>query len=105
MKKIYVFGVFTGHSSYGFIRDAEPCGDVMGYAVDGLTNDDKMNIIAHHFSSGENWCKHDMGITSDWKHNIYNMEHPNGYELVWLGCFADMEEAYEVVVGNFQDGT
>ena len=103
MKKIYVFGVFTGRSSYGFIRDAEPCGDVMEYAVDGLNNDGKMNVIAQHFSSGENWCKHDMGITSDWKHNIYNMEHPNGYELVWLGCFTDIDEVYEVVVGKIQE--
>ena len=98
MKKIYVFGVFTGYSSYGIITDAEPCGDVEGYAVDSLTYDNKLNVIANHFSSGENWCKHDMGITSDWKHNIYGMEHPNGYELIWLGCFKEMRDAYDVVV-------
>lgn len=103
MKKIYVFGIFTGSSSYGIIRDAEPCGDVVGYAVDGLTCDNKMNVIANHGSSGETWCKHDMGITSDWKHDIYKVEHPDGYELVWLGCFKEIKDAYEVVVGKIQE--
>ena len=101
MDKIYVFGIFTGYSSYGVIRDAEPCGDVVGYAVDGLTHKGQLIVIASHGSSGETWCKHDMGITSDWKHNIYSMEHPNGYELIWLGCFKEMREAYDVVVERF----
>lgn len=30
MKNIYVFGIFIGDSSYGIVRDAEPCGDVIG---------------------------------------------------------------------------
>ena len=101
MDKIYVFGVYTGSSSYGIIRDAEPCGDVVGYAVDGLTLKGQMTVIASHGSSGETWCKHDMGITSNWKHDIYNMEHPNGYELIWLGCFKEMKDAYDVVVEQF----
>lgn len=105
MDKIYVFGIFTGYSSYGVIRDAEPCGDVNGYAVDSMTYDNKMNVIANHSSSGETWCKHDMGITSDWKHDIYGMEHPNGYELIWLGCFKEMKDAYEVVVERFASAT
>lgn len=106
MKKIYVFGVFTGYSSYGVIRDAEPCGDISGYAIDSLIEDDgvtKLNQIAGHWSSGESWCKHDMGITSDWKHDIYNEMYPDGYELVWLGCFVDMEDAYNIVVDRIQN--
>lgn len=97
MEKIYVFGIFTGFSCYGLIRDAEPCGDVVGYAVDRMTLDKKMSVIANHCSSGETWCKHDMGITSNWKHDIYGAEHPNGYELIWLGCFKEIEDAYKVV--------
>ena len=105
MKKIYVFGIFTGCSSYGVIRDAEPCGDVNGYAVDSLVEVDgkiKMNAIAGHWSSGENWCKYDMGITSNWKHDVYNEKYPDGYELVWLGCFVDKEDAYNLVVNKIQ---
>lgn len=101
MKKIYVFGVFTGDSSYGLIKDAEPCGDVYGYAIDDLIVDNgkvKLSSITNHLSSGETWCKHDMGITSDWKHDIYNEMYPDGYELVWLGCFTNMDDAYETVV-------
>lgn len=106
MKKIYVFGVFTGCSSYGVIRDAEPCGDVSGYAIDSLIEDNgetKLNCVANHWSSGEHWCKHDMGITSDWKHDIYKEMYPDGYELVWLGCFVDMEDAYNTVVDRIQN--
>lgn len=106
MKIIYIFGVFTGHSSYGFIRDAEPCGDVMGYAVDGLVRDQgevKMSVIAQHCSSGMTWCKHDMGITSDWKHDIYDAMYPDGYELAWLGCFNSGKDAYENVLKQFDE--
>lgn len=106
MKKIYVFGIFTGDSSYGIIRDAEPCGDVMGYAVDSLVEDQgetKMSVITNHFSSGENWCKHDMGITSDWKHDVYDAMYPDGYELIWLGCFTDMKDVYEIVVDRIHN--
>lgn len=92
MDKIYVFAINTGKSSYGIIRDAEPTGDVMGYAV---TKD--FAEITSHFSSGVNWSKHDMGITSDWKHDIYKQTYPNGYELIWLGEFDRAKEAKEAV--------
>ena len=102
MDKIYVFGIYTGTSSYGTIRDAEPCGDVSGYAIDRLIVDPqdgkiKLNVIENQWSSGENWCKHDMGITSDWKHDISAELYPDGYELEWLGCFNSGEEAYNTV--------
>lgn len=106
MKKIYVYGVFTGRSAYGYIQDAEPCGDVMGYAIDGLVEDQgevKMTAIATHLSSGITWCKHDMGITSDWHHDVYDAMYPDGYELVWLGCFDSEEDAYENVLKQFDE--
>lgn len=88
MNKIYIFGVFTGHSAYGVIRDAEPCGDVIGYSVN-----DKGEQIASHWSSGVNWSKHDMGVTSDWKHDIYKSLYPDGYEIVYIGVFDTVEQA------------
>jgi hypothetical protein len=42
------------------------------------------NVLAKHLSSNTHWAKHDIGITSDWKHNYYKAHYPDGYELVWL---------------------
>lgn len=89
MDKIYVYAIYTHEKSC--INDAEDCGDTLGYAmiVDGAN----YSIIENHYSSGINWTKHDMGITSDWKHEIYKEKFPNGYELIWLGGFENHEEA------------
>lgn len=55
-------------------------GDVIGYALaeDG-------DNLASHLCSGQHHVRHDMGITSDWKHETYNKKYPEGYELVWVG--------------------
>jgi hypothetical protein len=85
MNKIYLFAVPTGRSSYGVIRDAEITGDVIGYALceDGA-------CIASHYSSGAYWARHDMGLTSDWKHEAYKKKYPDGYELEWID-YADLD--------------
>jgi hypothetical protein len=49
------------------------------------------NCIANHTSSNMTFAKHDIGITSDWKHDIYKEHYPNGYELVWLETNEDFE--------------
>lgn len=53
--------------------------DVIGYALaeDGTG-------LASHLSSCLSWAKHDMGLTSDWKHDGYRKHYPDGFELVWL---------------------
>jgi len=43
--------------------------------------------IAGHLSSSIDFAKHDMGLTSDWKHELYDAHYPDGYELEWI----DME--------------
>lgn len=94
MKKIYILGIFTGNY-----------GHVSGYAVDRLIENNseiKINVIANHLSSDEYWCKHDMGIVSDWQHDIYNKLYPDGYELVWLGCFDYGTDVYNLVINKFQ---
>lgn len=94
MKKIYVFGVYTSDSSY-----------IKGFAVDRLVEFDgvtQLSVVANHLSTSEPRCKHDMGITSDWKHDIYNKVYPDGYELVWLGCFDDCTDVYNLVINKFQ---
>ena len=40
--------------------------------------------LAVHVSSIEGWAKHDIGLTSDWKHEIYREHCPDGYELEWV---------------------
>jgi hypothetical protein len=40
--------------------------------------------LCSHVSSNEGWAKHDIGITSDRKHEIYNEAFPGGWELVWV---------------------
>ena len=41
-------------------------------------------FLAGHMSSNDVWAKHDIGITSDWKHDDYQKHYPQGYELVWV---------------------
>jgi len=54
-------------------------GDFIGQALaeDGLA-------LASHLSSSVDWAKHDMGFSSDWKHDIYAELYPHGYELIWI---------------------
>lgn len=54
-------------------------GDVMGYAL----GEDGQGL-ASHLSSNEAFSKHDMGLTSDWKHDHYAKVYPEGYELFWI---------------------
>lgn len=79
MTKIYLHAIPTGGSSYGVIRDAEITGDVVGHAL----SEDGVHL-ASHFCSGVNWAKHDMGLTSEWKHDIYRETYPDGFELEWV---------------------
>lgn len=40
--------------------------------------------LANHCCSHECFVKHDMGIGSDWKHEIYKEHYPDGYELEYV---------------------
>lgn len=53
--------------------------DVVGQAVreDGT-------VLTGHISRSIDWAKHDLGLTSTWKHEIYQEKCPEGYELVWV---------------------
>lgn len=42
------------------------------------------DCLAGHTSSSDSWAMHDIGINSDWKHDLYKAKYPEGYELVWL---------------------
>jgi len=53
--------------------------DVIGYALaeDGAW-------LASHRSSNKSFIKHDMGLTSNWKHESYEKHYPEGFELEWV---------------------
>jgi len=63
------------------------CGDVVGYAVaeDG-------HCLAQHLSSSINFAKHDMGLNSTWKHELYYKHYPDGFELKWVDKYEDVPE-------------
>jgi hypothetical protein len=47
--------------------------------------------ICRHLSSSLEFAKHDMGLTSDWKHEHYKKYYPDGYELEWVDKPAEHE--------------
>lgn len=51
--------------------------EVIAIAEDG-------HCLASHISSSQLWARHDIGVTSDWKHEHYKEHYPSGYELIWL---------------------
>lgn len=67
MTKIYCF--INSRSNWGF--------EVVALAEDGRN-------VAGHVSSSKGYAMHDIGITSDWKHEIYKELFPEGYELEWI---------------------
>lgn len=76
--KIYLAAIPLGTGS-GRVRGSTPGGDVIGNALaeDGTG-------LAAHLSSSVAYAKHDMGLTSDWKHDIYREHCPDGFELEWV---------------------
>ena len=70
-------------------------GDVHGCALaedgTGLTG---------HISSHTKWAKHDLGLTSNWKHEIYGEHYPKGYELIWIDNPATDERWQAALVLN-----
>ena len=70
---------FPLHSGSGLVRGSTVGGDVLGCALaeDG-------HCLAEHLSSSVDFAKHDMGLTSDWKHDRYRAHAPNGYILEWV---------------------
>ncbi len=64
--------------------------DVVALAEDGT-------CLAGHLSSSIGFAKHDIGITSKWKHEIYEKHYPNGYELVWIDDARNSEEITNAV--------
>ena len=41
-------------------------------------------FLAGHCSSNDWWAQHDIGLKSEWKHDIYQERYPDGFELEWV---------------------
>lgn len=68
MKKIFCFNNGGSGGMYQAVAIAE----------DGT-------CVAQHCCSHEGWMKHDLGMTSDWKHENYNAHYGAGnWELEWV---------------------
>lgn len=55
------------------------------------------HCLAQHWSSSLWYAKHDMGLTSDWKHDRYAAHCPDGYDLEWVDdplTHAGLQAAY-----------
>jgi len=76
--KIYLYCIHIGTGS-GCVGGSTPGGDVIGFALaeDGT-------CLTSHYSSNESFSKHDIGLTSNWKHEIYEEHYPDGFELEWI---------------------
>lgn len=64
---------------YCFIANVTDWGDLHVVAA---TEDGRR--IASHVSSDLFWAKRDIGVDTKCKHDIYENEFPDGYELVWV---------------------
>lgn len=68
MKKIFCF---NNGGAWGMFQ-------AVAIAEDGT-------CVAQHCCSHEAWMAHDLGMTSDWKHENYNAHYGVGaWELVWV---------------------
>ena len=47
--------------------------DVLGFAL----AEDGTGLLSHLSSSVE-WSQHDLGLSSDWQHDVYNKAYPGG---------------------------
>ncbi len=86
MPKIYVF-INSGNGTDWIIGCA--------IAEDG-------HCLAGHCSSHYEWFKHDMGLTSNWKHDQYKAHYPDGYELVEVDNLKNHEGLAAACVLNQQ---
>ena len=54
------------------------------YDVSGFALCEDGHGLASHWCSSKYWIEHDMGITSNWKHDTYEKHCPEGYELILI---------------------
>lgn len=63
---------------YGFVNGGSPG----WYSVEAISEDGV--FLAGHVCSHPGFGPHDIGVTSDWKHDTYAKYYPDGFEVVWI---------------------
>ena len=41
-------------------------------------------VLAQHGRTTEEYAPHDLGVTSDWKHDLYREHYPDGFEVEFV---------------------
>lgn len=86
----------TQHTIYCF-NNGGPEGFMQAVAIG-----DDGQCVAQHLCSGEWYMAHDLGITSDWKHEYYDETYGKGnWVLEWvptdtLGTHVGLQEAFRL---------
>lgn len=63
---------------YAFINGGSPG----WYSAVAVAEDGE--VLAGHVCSHSSFGPHDMGATSEWKHESYREKYPEGFEVVWF---------------------
>lgn len=51
----------------------------------GITVSEDGEVLAAHLSSTIDFLKHDLGVTSNWKHDIYDKKYGSGkWSIEWV---------------------
>ena len=62
---------------------------------------DDGHVVAEHLCSNEFYMAHDLGITSDWKHEEYNKHFGEGnWTLIWIDDPVNDERVKSAMVLN-----
>ena len=67
--------------------------------VEGVLCEDG-HCLAQHCSSHEYFVKHDIGFTSEWKHEHYKEHCKEGYELIWIEDASNSHEIDAAYIKN-----
>lgn len=57
------------------------------YRCDAISEDGV--FLAGHICSDPAWGPHDLGVTSQWKHETYRKYYPDGFEVIWIADVND----------------
>lgn len=80
---------------YAFLNGGSPG----WYTVSAIAEDG--TPLASHICSSPAFFHHDIGISSDWKHNYYDEHYPQGWEIEWverddIDTHAGLQEAFRL---------
>lgn len=73
------------------------CSDELGGMHNAIAVSEDGHVLAGHCCSNHYWIRHDMGLTSDWKHEEYRKHYPDGFDLEFVDLEASRVMEHEGV--------